>query len=104
MDAPACARFHSHPTIHDFIRSSPCLRGASTAGSLGRPSLLADGVHPNEDGAVIIFELLRDAIASHFPELRPAGVPGGMLFDFPDHVRVDVALPGMGMHARQSDR
>ena len=52
-------------------------------------SFFSDGVHPNAEGATVIFELVRDAIAIHFPELRPAGSVGGMLFDFPDHSSID---------------
>jgi lysophospholipase L1-like esterase len=52
-------------------------------------SFFSDGVHPNVEGATVIFELVRDTIATHFPELRPAGSEGGMLFDFPDHCSID---------------
>ena len=56
-------------------------------------SFFSDGVHPNAEGATVIFELVRDTIATHFPELRPAGSEGGMLFDFPDHCSIDELDP-----------
>lgn len=55
----------------------------------GWSGLLADGVHPNAEGAELIFELVRDAIATSWPELKPAGAEGGMRFDFPGHASID---------------
>ena len=69
------------------------MQRAELHGGATWPSLFSDGVHPNAAGAEVIYELVRTAIAKHFPELKPAGVEGGMLFDFPSHGAIDGVDP-----------
>ena len=57
-------------------------------------SLLSDGLHPNAEGGKVIGTAVLGAIASHFPELKPASFfdpdPAKLPLDFPDHKSIDI--------------
>ena len=54
----------------------------------------SDGLHPNAEGGKVIGTAVLGAIASHFPELKPASFfdpdPAKLPLDFPDHKSIDI--------------